>query len=333
MGNIIISGSSITNLKLGNNLINSVYIGDDLIYSTSSRLLDLFPADYAYSLRKLRTAYAGSCLRVRRTTTSPTTTTSVDVGFDSNDTISFSSPISNQSGTATTATTLGAFAAVGSNPDGIAVSQSLFVSTWYDQSGNIRPMLQTTVARQPRLVNSGSLETVDGSIGIRWVSSLFSNMAGTSGRLVDMSAYSIVNPINASVDGIGMITHRGGLTNVQSFLPFYIATKTYALYNSPLDGLNPEIPSVASGQDRLYEILIGPTTSSIAAGYSNGVQYWSTFVIQPTVSTSVTSLGFIQLSAGSHYLNGHIKEAIVLQGTPQHQFVEYNINSYYNIWS
>jgi len=334
MGNIAISGSNLTSLRIGNNQVNSVYIGNDLIFSTSSRLLDLFPADYAYSLRKLRTAYTGSCLRVRRTTTTPSvTTTQVDVAFDSNNTISFSSSVSYATGTATTATTLGQFVAVGSNPDSINVSQSLFVSLWYDQSGNGRNMVQATAARQPRLVETGLLEIVDGSVGIRWINTAQHNMTGTSGRLIDMSAYTVTNPISSISHHVGLITHRGGLTTVEGYVPIRLTDNlTYVYYQQDSSLVFPGITPVA-GQDRLYELLIGPNTSSATTGYSNGELLGAVFTLLPSVSTSVTSLGFVQIASTLNYMNGHVKEAIVLQGSPQRRFIEYNINSYYNIWS
>jgi len=48
----------------------------------SSLLLDLYPgATVAYSLRKLRTAYSGSAIRVRRSSDN----TEQDFGFDSSE--------------------------------------------------------------------------------------------------------------------------------------------------------------------------------------------------------------------------------------------------------
>lgn len=98
---------------------------------SASLLLDLYPnAAAAYSLRKLRTAYTGSAIRVRRSSDN----TEQDIGFaaDQLDTVSLLS-----------------FCGVGNG----------FVTTWYDQSGNANNAFQTTQSAQPQIVSSGSLIT------------------------------------------------------------------------------------------------------------------------------------------------------------------------------
>lgn len=80
----------------------------------------------AYSLRKLRSAYSGSAVRVRRSSDS----TEQDIGFASDgefDSAAFSAFVGGGTG---------------------------YVKTWYDQSGNGRDATQTTAGRQPQLVLS-----------------------------------------------------------------------------------------------------------------------------------------------------------------------------------
>lgn len=84
----------------------------------------------AYSVRKLRYSYLGNAIRVRRSSDNAET----DIGF--------------VNGTLDT-TTLLTFCGVGSG----------FVTTWYDQSGNGKNALQTTAARQSRIVNLGAIDT------------------------------------------------------------------------------------------------------------------------------------------------------------------------------
>jgi len=99
----------------------------------SSLLLDTYSgASAAYSLRKLRTAYSGSAIRVRRSSDNA----EQDFGF-----------VANVLDTASLLT----FCGVG---DG-------FVTTWYDQSGNANNGTQTTAANQPQIVSSGALLTVN----------------------------------------------------------------------------------------------------------------------------------------------------------------------------
>jgi hypothetical protein len=91
-------------------------------------LLDLYPnAALAYSLRKLRSAYTGPVVRVRR----------------SSDNAEADFTASEVSG--------GSLASwVGAGNDG-------FVRTWYDQTTNARHAGQATASRQPKVVSSGSL--------------------------------------------------------------------------------------------------------------------------------------------------------------------------------
>ena len=103
-------------------------------------LLDTYSgAAAAYSLRKLRTAYTGSAIRVRRASDNA----EQDIGFVSNvlDTSSLTSFCSGTNG---------------------------FVKTWYDQSGNGRDATQTTGANQPQIVSSGSVINVNSKPAIQF---------------------------------------------------------------------------------------------------------------------------------------------------------------------
>jgi hypothetical protein len=103
-------------------------------------LLDLYPnAATAYSVRKLRTAYTGNCIRVRRSSDNA----EQNIGFVNND---------------LDTTSLLSF--VGANNG--------FVTTWYDQSGNGFNVRQTTAANQPRIVNAGVLDVSNSKPTIRF---------------------------------------------------------------------------------------------------------------------------------------------------------------------
>ncbi|MDN8612808.1 hypothetical protein [Variovorax ginsengisoli] len=99
---------------------------------TGTLLLDLLPpgVGHGYSVRRVRTAYAGSALRVRRSSDNA----EQDIGFSGNDLDS---------------ATLLSFVGAGSG----------FVVTWYDQGGNGLDATMATTANQPRIVNAGTLDT------------------------------------------------------------------------------------------------------------------------------------------------------------------------------
>jgi hypothetical protein len=104
-------------------------IGSSIVQFTG--LLDTYSgAAAAYSLRKLRTAYTGDAIRVRRASDN----TEQNIGFVNNelDTASLTSFCSGTNG---------------------------FVTTWYDQSGNGYNATQSTAANQPQIVSSGSVIT------------------------------------------------------------------------------------------------------------------------------------------------------------------------------
>lgn len=86
----------------------------------------------AYGLQLLRTAYSGPLIKIRRSSDS----TTQDIN----------------------ATSSGAL-----DTDAITTfvgSNSAFIDTWYDQSGNARHLTASVTGRQPRIVNAGTLDTI-----------------------------------------------------------------------------------------------------------------------------------------------------------------------------
>ena len=110
-----VSSISDTNIKK----VNGVTFGTTLLLDTYTG------ASVAYSVRKLRTAYAGYCMKVRRTSDN----TEQDIGFTANgdlDTSAIKTFCSTSSG---------------------------YVRTWYDQSGNA--INATTTENSQRICNAG----------------------------------------------------------------------------------------------------------------------------------------------------------------------------------
>jgi hypothetical protein len=97
-------------------------------------------AKLALSTRKLRSAYAGSALQVRRSSDN----TTQDIGFDGSGNLD----------TAALATFVGA--------------NSAFISKWYDQSGAAADAVNATQANQPRIVNAGTNDTLNAKPAVRF---------------------------------------------------------------------------------------------------------------------------------------------------------------------
>ena len=118
-----------TNSGVGGGVANGVYPNEGK--QLNKYLLDLSPfAEVAFSLRKLREAYRGPAVRVRRSSDNA----EQDIGFDAFGNLEVNALI------------------------GFVGSGSGFVSVWYDQSLNSRNMTQTTTTQQPRIVNAGVIE-------------------------------------------------------------------------------------------------------------------------------------------------------------------------------
>ena len=118
------------------------------VFGSSLLILDLYPnAAVAYSLRKLRTAYTGNCIRVRRSIDN----TEQDFGF-----------VNNVLDTASLLTFCGA--------------GNGFITTWYDQSGNANNSTQATAANQCQIVSSGVTikDPITNKISTLWTNDLYS---------------------------------------------------------------------------------------------------------------------------------------------------------------
>lgn len=314
-----------TVVKIGSTTIQAGYIGFKQFYNTYTSILDLYPsAYYAYSLRKLKSTYTGFCLRVRRTTTTPTiTTTTVDLGFDVFNTISMNSPITVISGLGTTsAKTLGEFA-IGT-VDGFTAHSVINVVTWYDQSGNNRNVTNATGTQQPRLVRLDSgvatLETSGGKAAVRFTNASAQRLVltNTSVSLNNVSSYALGSSIALTNNAILSMGDTIG-TNIfwlpQASLIAYRTTSTFTGNGN------------VANQPRLYELICD---TSIANAYANGnILAPTAGVAAMTGTNSVIRLGQYSTTV---FMNGYITEVISFVGTSNRTNIESNINTYYSVW-
>jgi hypothetical protein len=153
-------------------------------------------AAVAYSSRKLRTAYAGSAMRVRRSSDNA----EQDIGFSGND---------------LDTTALAAF--IGANTGTVV--------TWYDQSGNGADAAQATASWQPRIINAGVLDTINSKASVRWVGGSnrldFSSVQGIPVSLYMVARFNSyvagAHLIDGSTLSPRMLLGYGGATNYQMY--------------------------------------------------------------------------------------------------------------------
>jgi hypothetical protein len=173
--------------------------GADYGFSSSTLLLDDLNTSAAYSLRKLRTAYSGPAIRVRRSSDNA----EADIGFTASgdlDTVTLLAFLRNFNFQIPPTTFNG------------------FVTIWYDQLGNGRNATQTDPTRQPQIVRNGALITENGRVYIDFsvnkglfISNYNASLAFTVAVLKsDASAFSNYHTI---FDGAGG-QRRGGILEI-----------------------------------------------------------------------------------------------------------------------
>ena len=265
------------------------------IYGTL--LLDLYPdSAAAYSLRRLRTQYSGSAIRVRRADN-----TEQDIGFVNNqlDTVSL-------------------LAFVGSG-DG-------FVAKWYDQStGNdMGDGIQTTATLQPKIVDSGSVTLFNGLPVIKFDDSgmEFENLMPNSTVRTIFTTFNTSGTaeqqifINSSVDGKRMqcSLYRSGAGKLG----------VLSTLRSPANGNTGG--SITAGQSLITAIQKSDALSSFID---------SSQVSDNNASrggASLNRLGY--LTGNNNPLIGGISEYIIYNAdkSTDRAAIETNINNYYSIY-
>ena len=190
---------------------------DLTVQAAASLLLDLYPnASAAYSLRKLRTAYSGSAVRVRASTSGA----EGDVSFDVNSTISASSTLT-VTAVGTSGLSIGQQVTFSTFWNAGGSNQNVFVTTWYDQSGNARNATQATQASQPQIVSSGVVILTNTKPSLQYDgvddSLRTIDLIGISGN-ANVSAISVHKQINTA--SRRNIYHFGGTDTLQSFSLF-----------------------------------------------------------------------------------------------------------------
>jgi hypothetical protein len=299
-----LGGSDIVNVQLGSAQVNKVYQGANLVweYIPPTPLLDDYPsAAAAYSLRKLRSAYTGSAIEVRRTNNDV-----ADIGFTS-------------SGTLDTAALL-AFTGTGALDNG-------FVTKWYDQSGNAKDATQTTLANQPQIVSSGSVILDNGKPtilfdGVNDV--LLRNIFGFPTTNISISK--VGSRIgSAAHDSIGYNTN-GGFINING-------DTRIGFDGRPSGGVYTSSTATTTGTtDQILQINIYDG-SNMKASVDGGTFATTAITVNPIVyANQILNIGAITTIAS--WYNCNVSELIIWGSdeTSNKIGIETNINSHYNIY-
>jgi hypothetical protein len=264
-------------------------------------LLDEFPnAAAAYSLRKLRSAYTGNCIEVRRSSDNALQ----NIGF-----------VNNRLDTAS----LLSFVGVG---DG-------FVRTWYDQSGNTRNAVETTNDNQPRIVNSGVLEVKNSKPSINW----YQNQIRLS-----IQHNSVFNWTNSS-QITNIIVASGAKLNSSRFIEKSLANQFFPTSANGFQSQQSGNTSVTGNVDVLtgdYFINHSYLNGNISANiYANDQLSATTTTLTSLGSSSNTAILYVGNRAqGDRTLIGFIGELVIYptDQSSNRNGIQKNINDYYNIF-
>jgi hypothetical protein len=276
-------------------------------------LLDLYPsAAAAYSVRKLRAAYTGSAIRVRRSSDN----TETDIGF---------------SGANLDTAALTSFCGSGNG----------FVTTWYDQSGNSRNATQTTAANQPQIVSSGAVileggkptANFDGSNDLLTLLNvpIFSDVSSATLIAVNKSNSTAVLGISSlSVNFTGAFNTNLWIAQGRT------VAKRYETGGRRLQG--DSFQAITSNTDSNGQALIINNTNFVNTTihlYQNASLVANSTTFQTSGNTAVINQDIQIGSTGtSRYWNGNIQEIIIYPSdqSSNRTGIETNINTYYAIY-
>jgi hypothetical protein len=283
--------------------------------AVANLLLDDYPnAAAAYSLRKLRTAYTGSAIRVRRSNDN----TEQDIGF-----------VGNDLDTASLKTFVGA--------------NSGFVTTWYDQSTNARDATQTTAANQPRIVNAGTVQRENGKVTL-FFDGTNDNLTRSAGAYLTNVNQGFIFSINKrdanNASEAVIIQFRTSTSLTRALLSYRIS----AAGNQGIGGGGRRLDSdafQAVGTNSYNGNLLLASVhfnwqNALLNVYENGLGAGTRNPFQTSGNTSNTNGDFF-IGCGNgntNFLNGKISEIIVYNTdqSSNRTGIETNINSYYGIY-
>jgi len=263
-------------------------------------LLDVYSnAAAAYSLRKLRSAYTGSAIRVRRSSDN----TEQNIGFTA---------LGNLDESALTTFCTGALG---------------FVTTWYDQSGNSRNATQTTAANQPLIFFGGSVILEGGKPTLQFDGSkrLFNTAINISQPITRLT---VGKSTNTSLAGVFVDSNTTTTRNVLYNGAASVDNngKFVANYDNVLTGVT---LTTNSNRNLFYELQNSGNMAFSINGNTEGTN------TNNTNGLNGLSIGDIRnLVVGNYGLLGNMQELVIYganQSSNKSGLLS-NINTYYAIY-
>jgi len=317
-------------------LISCELFGQQELFHAQNKglLLDEYPnAAAAYSLRRVNSRYTGALIRVRRDSTGQAEQDIGSIG-EALDTVALKAFIRNNSG---------------------------YVTTWYDQSGNARNATQTTAANQPRIVNAGVVDKLNGKPAMyfdgsndflgtatvtNWTflhySTAYTNFTvARAGIVTDPEAAYILWGTCISNFNIGAsLSH-----DTRNTIPSNNALR-HGMRNGSGTAVsdNKQNDNSTSANTQFLATVIGKPLNATAAERSaigtnaNALQKNNTLITQNAINANALHplrFGTSEISgANSFFLLGNIQESIFYQTdqTANLPVFRNNINSYYAIY-
>lgn len=263
-------------------------------------LLDTYSgATAAYSAaRRLATAYTGALIRVRRSSDN----TEQDIGYNGSNSLDESA--------------LTTFVGAGNG----------FVTTWYDQSGNGNNVTQTTAIRQPRIVNSGTVETMNSLPTIYFSERNFSSTnflsGASSATFFSFTAVDNDPPTNINGAILSNLDEPGNANHVpwqDGTIYESFGTNSRKTAGNPTNSLaTPYLYSVKSLTND-YKVFI------------NNTQFYSTNSNTVLFRDNIL-IGVSTAYGANYYYQGKISELIIYSSYPDKDGISDNMDTFYSIY-
>ena len=261
-------------------------------------LLDTYPnAAAAYSVRKLRAAYTGNAIRVRRTDLAES-----DIGFTATGNLD--------------TTALLAFTGTGALDNG-------FIATWYDQSGNGINATQSTALNQPQIVSAGVVITVNSKPCIQFFSASANRLqinlisSSTEVSIISVSRHTPTTTYNPII-GVGLNNGYALTTQQNKYNLFYRGVADQRTTNDAL-----------STQALIFAYTKSATNQQL---FANDVSYQN--ITPATMNAPTTSSRIGVYDSVTDPYNGTQQELIVYANSQlsNRSGMQTNINTYYAIY-